>query len=148
MNPKRRWCRTGTVYVQQRDLSRETRKHTRSALASLCHDQARFRELRERLSNESGICVHAVCQGRRGDFRAGAVTQSSHDVRGNRELNASDGHQAPHRHMRCLTAQFGYKVFLTIISTGVPYSPNPQGLTTQRDAVHQSFRQVDATATN
>src|SRR5258706_16471473 len=45
MNRKRRWCRTGTVYVQQRDLSRRTRKHARPALAPLCHDQARLREL-------------------------------------------------------------------------------------------------------
>src|SRR2546429_9685783 len=55
VNRKRRWCRTCTVYVEQRDLSRRTRKHARSALAPLCYDQARFRELGERLSNESRI---------------------------------------------------------------------------------------------
>ena len=42
MNRKSRWRRTGTVYVQQRNLSRRTRKHTRSALAALCHDQRAF----------------------------------------------------------------------------------------------------------
>src|SRR5258708_32078111 len=57
VNRKRRWRRTGTVYVQQRDLSRRTRKHARSALAAFCHDQARFRELGERLSNEGGSAV-------------------------------------------------------------------------------------------
>src|SRR6266852_6385533 len=88
MNRKRRWCRTGTVYVQQRDLSRRTRKHARSALAALCHDQARLRELGERLSNEGGIGVHTVGQGRRGDFLAVVVTQGRHDVRGNRKLDA------------------------------------------------------------
>src|SRR6266702_4927448 len=56
---RRRRC-TGTVYVEQRDLSRRTRKHTRSALAPLCYDQARFRELGERLSNESRIGVNTV----------------------------------------------------------------------------------------
>src|SRR5467141_416891 len=64
VNRKRRWCRTGTVYVQQRDLSRRTRKHARSALAPLCHDQARLRELGERLSNESRIGVHTAGQDR------------------------------------------------------------------------------------
>jgi len=88
VNRKRRWCRTGTVYVQQRDLSRRTRKHARSALAALCHDQARFRELGERFSNEGGIGVHTVGQCRRGDFLAVEVTQGSHDVRGNRKLDA------------------------------------------------------------
>src|SRR6266481_3818032 len=87
MNRKRRWCRTRTVYVQQRDLSGSTRKHARSALASLRYDQARFRKLRERLSNKSGICVHAVGQGRRRGFLAVKVTQGSHDVRGNRKLD-------------------------------------------------------------
>src|SRR5229473_4911040 len=92
MNRKRRWCRTGTVYVQQRDLSRRTRKHTRSALAASCHDQARLRELRKRLSNESGVCVHTVGQDRRGDFLAVVEPQSSHDVRGNRELDTLHRH--------------------------------------------------------
>src|SRR6267378_3018356 len=88
VNRKRRWCRTGTVYVQQRDLSRRTRKHARSALAAFCHDQARFRELGERLSNEGAVGVHTVGQGCRGDFLALEVTQGSHDVRGNRKLDA------------------------------------------------------------
>src|SRR5260370_16826073 len=60
MNRKRRWCRTGTVYVQQRDLSRRTRKRARSALAAFCHDQARFRELGELLSTKPGLRVHTV----------------------------------------------------------------------------------------
>src|ERR1700726_1459070 len=88
VNRKRRWCRTGTVYVQQRDLSGRTRKHARSALAALCHDQARLGELGERLSNEGGVGVHTVGQGRRGDFLAVEVTQGRHDVRGNRKLDA------------------------------------------------------------
>src|SRR5713101_10047944 len=88
VNRKRRWCRTCTVYVQQRDLSRRTCKYARSALAALCHDQPRFRELGERLSNEGGIGVHTVGQCRRGDFLAVEVTQGSHDVRGNRKLDA------------------------------------------------------------
>jgi len=88
VNRKRWWCRTGTVYVQQRDLSRGTRKHARSALAAFCHDQARFRELGERLSNEGAVGVHTVGQGCRGDFLALEVTQGSHDVRGNRKLDA------------------------------------------------------------
>src|SRR5258706_398351 len=88
VNRERRWRRTGTVYVQQRDLSRRTRKHARSALAAFCHDQARFRELGERLSNEGGVGVHTVGQGRRGNFLAVEVTQGSHDVRGNRKLDA------------------------------------------------------------
>src|SRR5258708_6844710 len=88
VNRKRRWCRTCTVYVEQRDLSRRTRKHARSALAPLCYDQARFRELGERLSNESGIGVHTPGQGGRRDFLAVPVTQGSHDVRGNRKLDA------------------------------------------------------------
>src|SRR5260370_12041313 len=92
MNRKRRWRRTGTVYVQQRDLSRSTRKHARSALAAFCHDQARFRELGERLSNEGGVGVHTFGQGRRGDFLAMAVTQGSHDVRGDRKLDAFHRH--------------------------------------------------------
>src|SRR6266851_6308468 len=66
MNRKRRWCRTCTVYVEQRDLSRRTRKHARSALAPLCHDQPRLGELGERLSNERGVCVHTLRQSRRG----------------------------------------------------------------------------------
>src|SRR5260370_1965907 len=70
MNRKRRWCRTGTVYVQQRDLSGRTRKHARSALAAFCHDQARFRELGERLSNEGWVGVHTVVHGLRGGFLA------------------------------------------------------------------------------
>src|SRR4029077_4144137 len=57
MNRKRGRCRTGTVYVQQRDLSRRTRKHASPAFAALCHDQARFRELGERLSNEGRVGV-------------------------------------------------------------------------------------------
>src|SRR5713226_6948947 len=84
MNRKYRRRCTGTVYVEQRDLSRRTRKHTRSALATFCHNQARLRELGERLSNERGVGVHTVGQGRRGDFLALEVTQGSHDVRGNR----------------------------------------------------------------
>src|SRR6266446_5803232 len=77
MNCKcRRRC-TGTVYVEQRDLSRRTRKHTRSALAAFCHNQARFRELGERLSNESGIGVHTLGQSRGGNFLAVEVTQGS-----------------------------------------------------------------------
>src|SRR5260370_10316954 len=88
VNRKRRWCRTGTVYVQQRDLSLRTRKYARSALAAFCHDQAGFRELGERLSNETGIGVHTVGKGGRGDFLAVEVTQGSHDVRGNRKLDA------------------------------------------------------------
>src|SRR5260370_3527989 len=92
MNRKcRRRC-TGTVYVEQRDLSRRTRKDTRSALAAFCYDQARFRELGERLSNEGGVGVHTVSQGRRGDFLAVEITQGSHDVRGNRNLDAFHGH--------------------------------------------------------
>src|SRR4029077_18850596 len=35
----RRRC-AGAVYVEQRDLSRRARKHTGSALAAFCHDQA------------------------------------------------------------------------------------------------------------
>src|SRR6267154_1945974 len=89
VNRKRRWCRTCTVYVEQRDLSRRTRKHARSALAPLCYDQAGFRELGERPSNERGVGVHTLCQGRRRDFLAMVVTQGSHDVRGNRKLDAS-----------------------------------------------------------
>src|SRR6266851_6175541 len=88
VNRKRQWRRTGTVYVEQRDLARRTRKHARSALAPLCYDQARFGKLRQRLSNKSGICVHAVGQGRRGDFLAVEITQGSRDVRGNRKLDA------------------------------------------------------------
>src|SRR5258706_7760556 len=88
VNRERRWRRTGTVYVQQRDLSRRTRKHARSALAAFCHDQARFRELGERLSNEGGVGGHPLGQGRRGNFLAEEVTQGSHDVRGNRRLDA------------------------------------------------------------
>src|SRR5712664_412407 len=88
MNRKCRWCCTRTVYVEKRDLSRRPRKHTRSALAPLCHDQPRLRELGERLSNERGIGVHTVGQSRRGDFLAVLVTQGSHDVRGNRKLDA------------------------------------------------------------
>src|SRR6266478_10000826 len=60
MNRKCRWCCAGTVYVEQRDLSRRTRKHARSALAPLCHDQARLRELGERFSNERGVCIHTL----------------------------------------------------------------------------------------
>src|SRR2546429_10004522 len=88
VNRKRRWCRTCTVYVEQRDLSRRTRNHARSALAPLCYDQARFRELGERLSNESRIGVHTVGQDRRRDFLAGEVTQGSHNEIGNRKLDA------------------------------------------------------------
>src|SRR6266849_2662677 len=87
VNRKRRWCRTGTVYVQQRDLSRRTRKYARSALAAFCHDQARFRELGERLSNERGVGIHALGQSPRGEFLAVLVSQGSHDVRGNRKLD-------------------------------------------------------------
>src|ERR1700730_15128219 len=92
VNRKRRRRRTGTVYVEQRDLSRRTRKHARSALATFCHYQACFRELGERLSNERGVGVHTVGQGCRGDFVAVVVTQSSHDVRSNRELDAFHRH--------------------------------------------------------
>src|SRR5216683_343919 len=88
VNRKRRWRCAGSVNVEQRDLSRRPRKQARSALAPLCYDQPRFRELGERLSNESRICVHTVGQGRRGDFLALEVTQGSHDVRGNRKLDA------------------------------------------------------------
>jgi len=88
VNRKSRWRRTGTVYVQQRDLSRRTRKYARSALAAFCHDQARFRELGERLSNEGGVGVHTVGQCGRGDFLAVEVTEGSHDVRGDRKLDA------------------------------------------------------------
>jgi hypothetical protein len=88
MNRKRRRCRTGAVYIQQRDQSRRTRKRTRSVLAPLCYDQARFRELRERLSNESGICVHAARQSRGRYFLAVVELESRHDVRGNRKLDA------------------------------------------------------------
>src|SRR5712691_4927370 len=88
MNGKcRRRC-TGTVYVEQRDLSRRTRKHTRSALAAFCHNQARLRELGERFSNERRVGVHTLGHSRRRDFLAVEVTQGSHDVRGNRELDA------------------------------------------------------------
>src|SRR5882724_4003526 len=88
MNRKcRRRC-TGTIYIQQRDLPRRTRKHARSALAARCHDQARFRKLRERLSNERGVGVHTLGQSPRGDFLAVVVTQTRHDVRGNRKLDA------------------------------------------------------------
>src|SRR6266481_4334474 len=89
VNRKRRRRRTRTVYVEQRDLSRRPRKHARSALAPLCYDQARLRELGERLSNERGLGVHTLCQDRRRDFLAMVVTQGSHDVRGNRKLDAS-----------------------------------------------------------
>src|SRR5437016_6605779 len=68
VNRKRRWCRTCAVYVEQRDLSWRTRKHARSALAPLCYDQACFRELGERLSNERGVGAHTLRQGRRGNF--------------------------------------------------------------------------------
>src|SRR5258706_14691019 len=88
VNRKRRWCRAGTVYVEQRDLSRRTRKHAGSALAAFCHHQARLRELGERFSNEGGVGVHTVGQGRRGKFLAMEETQSSHNVRGNRKLDA------------------------------------------------------------
>src|SRR5215472_17943522 len=88
MNRKRRWCRTCTVYVEKGDLSRRPRKHARSALAPLCYDQARFRELGERLSNESRIRVHTVRQSRGRDLFAVVVSQGSHDVRGNRKLDA------------------------------------------------------------
>src|SRR5713226_3124537 len=88
VNRKRRWCRTCTVYVEQRDLSGRTRKHARSALAAFCHDQARFRELGERLSNERGVGVHTLGQDRRRYFLAVEVTQGNHDVRGNRKLDA------------------------------------------------------------
>src|SRR5260370_20339739 len=47
MNGKYRRRCTGTVYVEQRDLSGRTRKHPRSVLAAFCHNQARFRELGE-----------------------------------------------------------------------------------------------------
>src|SRR6266436_3420377 len=88
MNRKCRWRCTGTVYIQQRDLPRRTRKHARSALAALCYDQAGFRELGERLSNERGVRVHALGQSPRGDFLAVVVTQTRHNVRGNRKLDA------------------------------------------------------------
>src|SRR6266852_8498417 len=63
VNRKRRWCRTCSVYVEQRDLSGRTREHARSALAAFCHDQARFRELGKRFSNEGGVGVHTRGQG-------------------------------------------------------------------------------------
>src|SRR6267378_1901840 len=88
VNRKRRRCRTCAVYVEQRDLSRRTRKHARSALAPLCYNQARFRELGERLSNERGVGVHTLGQGRRRDFLAVLVTKGSHDVGRNRKLDA------------------------------------------------------------
>src|SRR5215469_9820653 len=88
MNRKRPWCPTRTVYIQQRDLSRRTRKHARPALAAFCHHQARFRELGERLSNEGRVGVHTVGQGCRGDFFALEVPQGSHYVGGNRKLDA------------------------------------------------------------
>src|SRR5882724_1490467 len=90
MNRKCRGRCTGTVDIQQRDLPRRTRKHARSALSAFCHDQAGFRELGERLSNERGVGVHTLCQGRRRDFLAVVVTQGSRDVRGNRKLDAFD----------------------------------------------------------
>jgi len=62
--------------------------HVSSALAAFCHDQARFREPGERLSNEGGVGVHTVRQGRRGDFLAVVETRGSHDVRGNPKLDA------------------------------------------------------------
>jgi len=49
-----------------------------------------FESLGERLSNERGVGVHTLCQGRRRDFLAVVVTQGSHDVRGNRKLDAFD----------------------------------------------------------
>src|SRR5882757_4845768 len=88
MNRKYRRRCTGTVYIQQRDLPRRTRKHARSALAPPGHDQARFRKLGERLSNERGVGVHTLGQSPRGDFLSVVVTQSRHDVRGNRKLDA------------------------------------------------------------
>src|SRR5215472_9056559 len=88
MNRKRRRCCTGTIYVQERDLSGRTRKHARSALSPPCYDQARFRKLRERLSNEGRVGVQTVRQGRRRDFLAVVVSQGSHNVRGNRKLDA------------------------------------------------------------
>ena len=99
VNRKGRWRRTRTVYVQQRDLPRRTRKHTRSALAACRHDQARLRELGERFSNEGGVGVHTVGQGRRGKFLAMAETQSRHDVRGNRKLDAFHRHAFPLHNM-------------------------------------------------
>src|SRR6266403_547157 len=88
MNRKYRRRCAGAVYVEQHDLSRRTPKHTGPALAAFCHDQAGFRELGERLSNERGVGVHTLCQGRRRDFLAVVVTQGSHDVRGDRKLDA------------------------------------------------------------
>src|SRR6266446_4921730 len=88
MNRKRLWRRTCMIYVEQRDFPRRTRKHARSALAPLCYDQARFRELGERLSNEGGVSIYALGQSPRRDFLAGEVTQGSHNVRGNRKLDA------------------------------------------------------------
>src|SRR5580658_2188931 len=88
MNRKcRRRC-TGAVYVQQRDLSGRTREHAGAALSAFCRDQARFRELGERLSNERGVGVHTLGQDRRGDFLAVVVAQGRHDVGGNRKLDA------------------------------------------------------------
>src|SRR5712675_2186217 len=85
VNRKRRWRRTCTIYVEQRDFPRRTRKHARSALAPPCYDQARLRELGERLSNERGVGIYALGQSPRADFLAVPVTQGSHDVRGNRK---------------------------------------------------------------
>src|SRR5215510_9666994 len=88
VNRKRRWCRTCTVYVEQRDLSGRACKDARSTLTAPGQNQAGFRELRERLSDERRIGVHAVCQRRGGDFLPTVETQGSHDVRRDGELNA------------------------------------------------------------
>src|ERR1700739_1988557 len=88
VNRKRLWCRTGAVYVQQRDLSRRARKRARSAPAAFGYHQPCLRELGERLSDEGGVGVHASGQGRRGDFLAVEVTEGGHDVRGNGKLDA------------------------------------------------------------
>src|SRR6266852_86519 len=127
VNRKRRWCCTGTIYVQQRDLSRRTRKHARSALAAFCHHQARFRELGERLSNERGVGVHTVGQGRRGDFLALEVTQGSHDVRGNRKLDAF--HRHTFSRWICDAQRHNW---LYLFLREVAQTPKPIGLTRHR----------------
>src|SRR5260221_14014518 len=58
MNPTRGARCTRTAYIEQRELPRGTRKHPPSALARLCHGQARLRKLRARHSTGRRVCVH------------------------------------------------------------------------------------------
>src|SRR5260370_37034014 len=92
MNRECRWSLAGSINIQESDLLRRASKSASAVLAAGCDYQSSLRQFREGFPHEGRVRIHTCSKSRRSNFLAVVVTQSCHEVRCYRKLNAGRGH--------------------------------------------------------